>query len=260
MNSISSSKNGTLLLVIALAMALLFAVYYYVVKPKEDEAQAIRSEMNGLETEISSLEQSLAELNAQHSQTDVNEFTLRKKVPENREIDALILAMEEIEYVTGSRVQSIEFNNYDALVSSSGLQDPLYTPEPEEGTTAEDGSASLETNESTESTESTGSADGTDQAENTETADGAAPPEELPISTIAVETLPPSLKLVTFNVNIVSPNDVNLQQFIEEIEKNERVMRIDIIDFALPGEEDQLTEEASDVVTANIQITTFYYE
>lgn len=254
MNSISSSKNGTLLLVIALAMALLFAVYYYVVKPKEDEAQAIRSEMNSLETEISSLEQSLAELNDQHSQTDESEFALRKKVPANREIDALILAMEEIEYVTGSRVQSIEFNNYDALVSSSGLQDPLYTPEPEEGTALGNGSESPETTESTES------ADDLEQTENTEMTDGSAPTEELPISTIAVETLPPSLKLVTFNVNVVAPNNVNLQQFIEEIEKNERVMRIDIIDFALPGEEDQLTEEASDVVTANIQVTTFYYE
>lgn len=254
MNSISSSKKRTLLLVIALAMALLFAVYYYVVKPKEDEAQAIRTEMTSLETEISAMEQSLAELNAQHSQTDVNEFALRKKVPANREIDALILAMEEIEYVTGSRVQSIEFNNYDALVSSSGLQDPLYTPEPEEGAATEDGSEPIETNESTEPAEST------EPTEDTETTEGEVPAEELPISTIAVETLPPSLKLVTFNVNVVSPNDVNLQQFIEEIEKNERVMRIDIVDFALPGEEHQFTEEASDVVTANIQITTFYYE
>lgn len=254
MNSISSSKNGTLLLVIALAMALLFAVYYYVVKPKEDEAQAIRSEMNSLETEISTLEQSLAGLNAQHSQTDVNEFTLRKKVPANREIDALILAMEEIEYVTGSRVQSIEFNNYDALVSSSGLQDPLYTPEPEEGAVAEDGSESSETTEATEPVETT------EPTEDTEAVDGEVPAEELPVSTIAVETLPPSLKLVTFNINVAAPTDVNLLQFIEEIEKKERVMRIDIIDFALPGEEDQFTEEASEIVTANIQVTTFYYE
>jgi len=248
MNSISSSKNGKLLLVIALAMALLFAVYYYVVKPKEDEAQAVRTEITVLETEISTIEQSLAELNSQHSQTDVNEFALRKKVPAKREIDALILAMEEIEYVTGSRVQSIEFNNYDALVSSSGLQDPLYTPEPEEGAAAEDGSEPIETNESTEPTEGT------------ETTEGEVSAEELPISTIAVETLPPSLKLVTFNINVAAPNDVNLLQFVEEIEKKERVMRIDIIDFALPGEEDKFTEEASEIVTADIQVTTFYYE
>lgn len=236
MNSISSSKNGTLLIVIALAMALLFAMYYYVVKPKQDEEQMIRSEINSLHTEIAAIEETIATNQSQQSQTNVNEFALRKKVPDNREIDELILSIEEMQYVTGSRIQSIDFNNYDALVSSSGLQDPLSTPETEEGV-------------ATESTENA-----TDQTEDAESS------EELPVSTIAVETLPPSLKLVTFNINVAAPNDVNLLQFIEEIEKKERVMRIDIIDFALPGEEDKFTEEASEIVTADIQVTTFYYE
>lgn len=235
MNSISSSKNGTLLIVIALAMALLFAMYYYVVKPKQDEEQMIRSEINSLHTEIAAIEETIATNESQQSKTNVNEFALRKKVPDNREIDELILSIEEMQYVTDSRIQSIDFNNYDALVSSSGLQDPLFTPETEEGV-------------ATESTEST------NQAEDTEAS------EQLPVSTIAVETLPPSLKLVTFNINVAAPNDVNLLQFVEEIEKKERVMRIDIIDFALPGEEDKFTEEASEIVTADIQVTTFYYE
>lgn len=233
MNSISSSKNGTLLLVIALAMALLFAIYYYVVKPKQDDAQAIHSEVNNLKAEILSLEQTLVEAQSQQSSTNVNEFTLRKKVPDNRAIDSLILSIEEIEFVTGSRIQSVEFNNYDILVSDSGYLDPT---------------ASAET-EMEEGTEPTAPA----------TEDGVES-TELPVSTIAVETLPPSLKLVTFNVNVASPNDVRLQQFIKEIEKLERVMHIDTIDFSLPGEEAAFSEGATDVVTASIQITTFYYE
>ncbi|WP_339214839.1 potassium transporter [Solibacillus sp. FSL W8-0372] len=247
MNSFSSSKNGTLLLVIALAMALLFAVYYYVVKPKQDEEQALQNEMTNIKTEISTLEQTIATHHSQLAQTSTNEFTLRKKVPANREIDALILSIEEIEYLTGSRIQSIDFNNYDALVSSSGLQDPMASSETEEGQATEDGSEPVEQTESTEM-------EANDSTEETDV------PEELPVSTIAVESLPPSLKLVTFNINVSSPNDVSLLQFIKEIEMKDRVMRIDIIDFALPGEEEQFTEEASEIVTANIQITTFYYE
>lgn len=241
MNSISSSKNGTLLLVIALAMALLFAVYYYFVKPVQDEEQSIHSEISSLKTEISALEETIATHQTQLSQMSTNEFVLRKKVPASRELDALILSIEETEYLTGSRVQSIEFNNYDALVSSSGLQDPMASSQTEEGQPTIDGSEQVEPTESAE-------------AESTEVS------EALPVSTIAVETLPPSLKLVTFNINVAAPNDVNLLQFIEEIEKKERVMRIDIIDFALPGEEDKFTEEASEIVTADIQVTTFYYE
>lgn len=246
MNSISSSKNGTLLLVIALAMALLFAVYYYFVKPVQDEEQLIHSEISDLKSEVSALEETIATHRTQLSQTRTNEFVLRKKVPASRELDALILSIEETEYLTGSRVQSIEFNNYDALVSSSGLQDPMASSQTEEG---------LSTTEGTEQVESTEPAT-TESAE----AEGAEGSGQLPVSTIAVETLPPSLKLVTFNINVAAQNDVNLLQFIEEIEKKERVMRIDIIDFALPGEEDKFTEEASEIVTADIQITTFYYE
>lgn len=246
MNSISSSKNGRLLLVIALAMALLFAVYYYFVKPVQDEEQSIHSEISSLKTEISALEETIAIHQTQLSQMSTNEFVLRKKVPASRELDALILSIEETEYLTGSRVQSIEFNNYDALVSSSGLQDPMASSQPEDGQPTTDGSERVESSEpaTNESVE----------AESTEVS------EALPVSTIAVETLPPSLKLVTFNINVAAPNDVNLLQFIEEIEKKERVMRIDIIDFALPGEEDKFTEEASEIVTADIQVTTFYYE
>lgn len=79
MNSISSSKNGTLLIVIALAMALLFAMYYYVVKPKQDEEQMIRSEINSLHTEIAAIEEIIATNQSKQSQTNVNEFALRKK-------------------------------------------------------------------------------------------------------------------------------------------------------------------------------------
>lgn len=227
-------------------MALLFAVYYYFVKPVQDEEQLIHSEISSLKTEISELEETIATHQTQLSQTRTNEFVLRKKVPANRELDALILSIEETEYLTGSRVQSIEFNNYDALVSSSGLQDPMASSQTEEGLSTTDGTEQVESTEpaTTESAE----------------AEGAEESVALPVSTIAVETLPPSLKLITFNINVAAPNDVNLLQFIEEIEKKERVMRIDIIDFALPGEEDKLTEEASEIVTADIQVTTFYYE
>lgn len=223
MSALSSGKNTQLLLVIALAMALLFALYNFVVKPKQEEVQSIRTEVNDLKTEITALEQSLVNNQSQHSQTKVSEFTLRKKVPDNRELDSLILSIEEIEYVTGSRILEIEFNNYDALVADSGFQDPIAS----------------------------------DDVETTEVTEESA---ELPVSTIAVETLPPSLKLVTFTIDVASPNEVNLLKFIQEIEKIERVMHIDLIDFLLPGEEAKLIEGATDVVAAEVQVTTFYYE
>ena len=235
MNSISSSKNTSILLTIALAMALLFALYYYVVKPKQDSVQRVSYEVSALQSEVAALENQLETLQQQQSASE-NEFTLRKKVPANRAIDSLLLNIEEIEYITGTRVDSINFNNYDELVSSSNLYDPTMTVSEEEQ--AENGDEN-----STATTEST------EQEQDT-----------LPVSTIAVESLPTSLKLITFNIDITSPNEESLIKFMKEVEQIERVMHVDAIDFSLPGEENAFTEDQTEVVTGSVQITTFYYE
>lgn len=233
MNSLNKSKSSPVLLLAALVLALLFAIYYYVVLPKQDEAKSVEASVNNLKTEIVTLEESIALLKEQQSEKGANEFALRKKVPETRAIDELLLNIEEIEFVTGTRIQKIGFNNYDTPVSDSGLQDPNSVPEEE----AQDGQASQ-----------------TDSEETT-------PEEEAaPVTTIAAESLPASLKLVTFNMDVASPNYKKLQQFIREIEKIERIMHIDMIEYELAGEENKFAEDQSDIVEATIQVTTFYYE
>ncbi|WP_332649376.1 potassium transporter [Lysinibacillus sp. 54212] len=236
MKSFSNSKSSPVLLLTALIFALLFAVYYYVVLPKQDEVESMESSVNNLKMEMAALEESIAAVKEQRSNNETNEFDLRKKVPETRAIDELLLNIEEIEFVTGSRILKVEFNNYDSLVSDSGLQDP-HVPSAEE----------------TEGQDATQ----TDTEANAETT-----PEEdtTPVSTIAADSLPGSLKLVTFNMEVASPNYKKLQQFIKEIENIERVMHIDTIQYELSGEENKFAEDKSDTVVATVQVTTFYYE
>lgn len=229
---LSSSKSSSILLLVALIAALLFALFYYVVLPKKNEVESLESSINSLQTEIETLEGQVA---APEEEAEVsNIFELRKKVPQTREIDQLLLNIEELEYVTESRVQAITFNNYDTIVSESEL-----VPKPDE--TEEAPATEATEGETTESTEPTEEA-------------------ESPVSTISTETLPAELKMVTFVVDVASSNYENLQQFIKEIENLERVMHIDTISYSLPGEENEFAEEPTDEVTASIQITTFYYE
>lgn len=236
MNSLNKSKSSPIILLTALILALLFAVYYYVVLPKQDEVESMETSVNSLETEIATLEESITAVKEQQSENKTNEFVLRKKVPETRAIDELLLNIEEIEFVTGSRIQKVEFNNYDSLVSDSGLQDPNEVPEEEK--------------EGQEATQ-------TATEENAET----TPKEDsTPVTTIAAESLPGSLKLVTFNMEVASPNYKKMQQFIKEIEKIERIMHIDTIEYELAGEENKFAEDQSDIVVATVQVTTFYYK
>lgn len=135
----------------------------------------------------------------------------------------MLLNIEEIEYVSGTRVLNINFNNYDSLVSESMKQEQTA---PEENTDGEE-----------------------EEGEEKET----------PISSIDISTLPSELKLITFVLDVEAPDYNSLLTFIEEIENLERIMHIDALNFELPGEESVIQNE-EETVTVSVQVTTFYHE
>lgn len=230
---ISSGKSSNGLLLILLIVALLFALYYYVVLPKKDEVTSLESSVSTLKSEVSNLEEQVASLN-QEEEPSTSLFALRKKMPQSRELDQLLLNLEEIEYLTDSRILAVNFNSYDELISESNLIPASSEPEQAE-----------ETQNSEENT----SEENTDETE-----------EKMPISSISTASLPAELKLITFSLDIEAPTATSLEEFIQEIEKLERIMHIDSIDYSLPGEEDALAEDPQNHVSATVQVTTFYYE
>ena len=248
----SSSANSTPLLLSALIIALLAAIYYYFVMPKTDEVSQKEASVASLQANVASLETQIASLNESQAQEVSNEFAIRKKLPDSRGIETLLLNIEEIEYVTDTRILSLNFNSYDTLVNSSNYTDP-NAPK-----TTEDPNATGEAATATASTTAETTAVTTDT--NSTTEQTTQMPTEAPISTIDVLTLPTNLKMITFNLEVEAPNNQQLVLFLKEIEKLERVMHIDTISFSLPGEENEFDEEASDVVTTSVQVTTFYYE
>lgn len=226
--NLSNGKNFNMLLLLLLVAALLFAVYYYLVLPKKNELENLEYSVKNLETEVTNLQ----EQSKTSENEDISSLTMldiRKKLPQTREIDKLLLNLEEIEYITGTRIVSIDFNIYDELVSESSIvEKPVDSKEFTEGDFLG------------------------------EVATGAK--KVKPTSSIASESLPPELKLITFSVKVESPDHSKLQSFIKEIEKLERIMHIDSIEYSLPGEENEFAAEPVKTVTATIQVTTFYYE
>ena len=222
MKLFSGNKNSSLLLVIALVAALLFAFYYYVVLPKKEELNSTQNTISSTRTEIRSMQEQIAKLENEQA-IETNIFSLRKRLPQSREIDQLLLNIEEIEYVSGTRVLNINFNNYDSLVSESMKQEQT-APE-----------------------------------ENTEGEEEEGEEKETPISSIDISTLPSELKLITFVLDVEAPDYNSLLTFIEEIENLERIMHIDALNFELPGEESVIQNEEA-TVTVSVQVTTFYHE
>ena len=241
----SSSSNSTPLLLSVLILAILAALFYYLVMPKMDEVNRAEANVSSLQSSITDLESQIATLTAEQSKDVTNEFAIRKQLPAKRAINELLLNIEEMEYVTGSRIVSLSFNSYDELVNSSNYVDPNAPVDTEQTSDGQPVEASVQTGEGT----------AVITTENV-TEDAAT----APVSTIAVATLPTNLKMITFSIDVEAPNALQLVAFIKEIESLERVMHIDTIDFSLNGEENKYLEDASDVVATTIQVTTFYYE
>lgn len=238
MNSITSSKNSTILLLTALIAAILFAVYYYLLTPKLEAVEEKESAISSLNQEIKGVQEQIAVMGQTQQSSVSNSILLRKKVPQTRAIEKVLLDIAEIEAVTGTLVETISFNNYDSTVIDSTITDP-NAPKVDEGAVQD-----------TTQTDA-----GATEEQSTETAT-----EELPVSTIAKESLPQELKLVTFNIEIAALNLEALKEFLLEIEKIERIMKIDSLDISSTGEEDQFKDDSDQTPTATIQITTFYYE
>lgn len=249
----SSSKSSQTLLLVALIAALLFGAYYYLVLPKKDEVAAKESSVASLQSQVNSLKQQIEVAKAEHSSKTVDVYALRKKVPDSRAVDKLLLDLEQIEFVADARINSISFNNYDSLVNSSGLTDPNANAE-QNNQSGNNNNQSGDNAQSSDNAQSDGSTNNSSEQQNNNEA------VQTPVSTISPDQLPAALKMLTLGLAVEAPTYEDLLSFIKEIEKLDRVVRVDTISYSLNGEESVYNPEVSDIVSANIQVTTFYYE
>lgn len=240
MNELVSNKKNAVILIGLVIVLLLFALYYFLLSPLKSERDTKEVSVKVLEGEVQALREEYDTFQLE-ADSDNNVFKMKAKIPLERELDELLLSLEEVELLSDSKIESIEFNNYDGILDETQLAQ--YPVE--------------EIEENTETGEEE-SGEATDQADAIEASEENS--EEPPISPVADTALPANLKLITFNVSVLTKNYEQLVLLIEEIENMERVVRIDQIIMDAPGEEDLLTEELPTATSATIQLTTFFHK
>ncbi|MFJ5768470.1 hypothetical protein [Psychrobacillus sp. NPDC093180] len=258
MNELVSNKRTAFILIVALVVVLLGAVYYFVLQPLKDERASKEISVQVLQGEVAALKEEYSSAQSEEDSSE-NTFFLKTQVPLTRELNELIRSIEEVELLSDSKILSVEFNNYDGTLEESQLlpETPVENEEteaegndvPTEDTTTE------ETNETTEEM--------TDETTSTETptdeTTGEAS-EEPPVSPVSEIVLPEKLKLITFNISILAKNYDQLVLFVEEVENLKRIYRVDQVILSAPGEEQLLDEDQEDDIAATIQLTTFYHD
>ncbi|NWN98665.1 MAG: hypothetical protein HLX45_14390 [Bacillus sp. (in: Bacteria)] len=263
MSDFFQEKRKIILFIGIILFLLLGLLYFYLLMPLKDDANAAEQNVKQLETEVEALEN---RLNQNESDQPENTAKLEKKMPLSRQLDELILSLQEIEMVSGSQIASINFNNYDG-----GLTEADGTNENNESTDGTDEATADDTNNNNEATNGTDEAttNETDENQSDEQAtedknsddNGSDTNDENEQATDeTVTNLPTNVKLITINLSVASPDFEHFQLFLQELEKLERITRVDTLTFTKPAERELLYEkDGSQAVTADVQITTFYY-
>lgn len=220
----ASSQRNTVILVALLTIALLGALYYYVVLPKTERVASLQSTITTL---TATRDTALADI-AAFDAKDLDAGTLarlQKQVPKERGVEYILRDLEDIEMLTRSRIENISFSEYDAPM----LERKLGLTE----TTEEELAAQL-ANETVE--------------------------EEEPLYNAALAEAPEGLQIITYQVELLTPDYKTLRTFIREVEGLERIIKIDVVQLSQPGEEVKFAEVVDYTVSASLQLTTFFYQ
>lgn len=226
MNNLFKENARIFSLLLVLLFVLLIVVYFVFVNPQSKQLKAAKQNVSNLESEIAALE---ASRNQSKDSLDSDTLLLEKKVPITPELEDLLLTFQEIELVSGSRIENIEFS-YDGELPEN-----------------HSGSGESQENQSNDANENVNNAN--DATENNESE---------PINT-SNGNKPEFLRVITAKMDVLSPDYDSFQEFLQELEKRERVMRVDKLTFEKPAEKEQL-EGSGETITFTIEATTFYYK
>jgi hypothetical protein len=222
MNNIFQEKRSAFILLVGLLFVLLIVIYFAFLKPFTDELKGKESSSLDLQDEIARLEKEMSRLDDIENELAIEQISLQKKIPLTEELEKLVLTLGEIELVSLSHIETIEFHYDGSLPTTDFLVE----------TEADNEAASDE--ETEHSTEANPAIDFSEK--------------------------PASLEIITIRMDVVSPTYEDFLHFITEIEKQERIMSISRLQFEKPGEEELIiAEESNEAIIYNVELITFYY-
>lgn len=243
-----------ILLAICLVGAVVYGIYAYILEPKWLERDALKAENVQLVDEASNLRIQLQQDQKNAEASKRSDAELRIKVPKNRDISQLIRMLEQFEGQTATEVSSVAFNNYDA-----SAKDTLQGDTSNEENTSDPNTPTKTTEEAEKQVEDEAKKEETDKTKT-----------ETPTSDLANEEILGNMELITVSFTVSGEDIADVRQFLQNIERYPRLMKIDSVDYEIANPEAAVEQQTTDPATnsedtpaeypvqANVQITTFY--
>lgn len=229
-------KHLILLLAAALVLGSLYAgAYYLFIKPVNAEIDSLSS-MKTMQEE--QLQQKKSSDTSTQTKPVVNSVELQRKVPVSPMVEQLVLDLEKAETVSNSRIQNVTFAE-----SEDALLPPAAPVEPEADQPSENQAAAPEEDGTQETADS-------EEKQDSSPAVAAQSPAPLPDA-------PEGLKRVILSLEVTSRHYFDMETFIETLEQQPRVTKVDILTFEGLPELTSLDQE-TEPLTYTLQVSAFY--
>lgn len=120
MNNIFQEKRSTFLLLVGLLILLLIVLYFAFIGPLLSDLKGKKVSQEILQNDITVLEKQLEQLDDVQEDLEQEQLDLQRKVPLTRELEEIVLILQDIESHSSSLIRSIDFH-YDSSLPSSNF-------------------------------------------------------------------------------------------------------------------------------------------
>lgn len=243
MNEYFEENKRSLVLLASMLFILALVLFFVLLRPLMNEYKSEQKRIEDLQNEIELLEAQINNLKDTSDDVDLEQLILENKVPRERELDEYILALQQLELHTESRIDSINFtydSSFDIEVEEESDETEAEVTEPE---------ADLEDEAEGEDT---------DAEENDEEAEEEV---EVTIDPELLKEKPEQLQVMTIRVSAVVPDFDELIELLKIIESSERLSIVTSLNFTKPTEQDlYFSDNPSSTIPFEAELTTFYYK
>lgn len=255
MNEYFEENKRSLLLLTGMLFVLALVLFFMLLRPLIGDYKREVQQIDSLNEEIELLNAQIETLQETSNEFDVEQLILENKIPTERELDEYILTIQQLEFHTESKIESIQFT-YDSSIATDAPVEG--ESESEESDDSED-SATDEIEESDEPVDTEQS-----EANEEEVKDEESEEEETILPTIDPAILsekPEELHVMTVRISALSPDFDEFIELLKLIESNERISIVTSLHFTKPTEQDIFFEDNPlKEIPFDAEITTFYYK
>ena len=233
MNDYFQENKRSLFLLTGLFLLLVIVLYFLLLRPLMVDLSSKEKEIRSVKDDIQQLEKELDYFDLDSVEVDVEKRLMEKKIPTEKELDEYILSLQQLEVITGSKMEHIEFLYDSNLEEIEGEENRLE----EESTNTDDENENESDDDNTEE----------DQ-------------EEITTEPEIFHEKPEDLQVMTVKLIAASPDFDEFIKLLKVIENEERISIVSKLHFLKPSEQDiYFTEDPTKAVFFEAELTTFYY-